>query len=200
MVKIFLSQWIVPSCCAGGHYNWRLSVDFDVAKDHRKQRFIQSQPYPRKCLTSSSSQALECDKRLWPFDPEHEPTCVQHATDHLIVRNFTSLVLVHKTIFDRLPFLLASYWQFISLKRWPDDSDSVSLHMCLSEPLNHVQSIKSLHSKGYDKLSWFWPMGTGSTWGDKHARAWLICGDKIHRCGFFNIQRIFSFIYFLNLL
>ena len=127
MVKIFLSKWIVPSCCAGGHYNWRLSVDFDVAKDHRKQRFIQSQPYPRKCLTSSSSQALECDKRLWPFDPEHEPTCVQHATDHLIVRNFTSLVLVHKTIFDRLPFLLASYWQFISLKRWPDDSDSVSV-------------------------------------------------------------------------
>lgn len=94
-------------------------------------------------------------------------------------------------------FVLASYWQFISLKRWPDDSDSVSLHMCLSEPLNHVQRIKSLHSKGYDKLSWFWPLGTGSTWGDKHARAWLICGDKIHRCGFFNIQRILSFIYFL---
>lgn len=97
--------------------NERLSVYFDVAKDHRIQslteRRAQTLVKPRKCLTSSSSQVLECDERSWPCDPKHLFSRVRHAIDHLIVRIFASFGPVHMIFFDRLlcdfSFLLTVY-------------------------------------------------------------------------------------------
>lgn len=100
------------------------SVYFDVAKDHRIQspteRRAQSLVKPRKCLTSSSSQVLECDERSWPRDPKHLFSRVRHAIDHLIVRIFASFRPVHTILFDRLlcdfSFLLTVYLIQICLR------------------------------------------------------------------------------------
>lgn len=95
---------------------WQKITEYKAPTERRAQSLVK----PRKCLTSSSSQVLECDERSWPRDPKHLFSRVRHAIDHLIVRIFASFRPVHTILFDRLlcdfSFLLTVYLIQICLR------------------------------------------------------------------------------------